>query len=100
MSPSLRQQRSRDAERAGEGPLLAALDAHDVGAIEEIYDRHAGLLYSLALLIGANPEVAKHVVEDTFITLWRLPSGIDLERQSLRASLVQDVRTRCARLTA
>ncbi|HWY89956.1 MAG TPA: hypothetical protein VNY31_04730 [Solirubrobacteraceae bacterium] len=76
--------------------LLAAVAALSVEAVEETYDRHATTLCNLALLIADDPELATDAVARAFIALWRAPTSICLEEQSLRAVLAGEVYTRCA----
>jgi DNA-directed RNA polymerase specialized sigma24 family protein len=80
---------------ADDAALFAAVAALSVEAVKETYDRHATALCSLALLITEDPELAEDAVAGAFIALWRTPSSICLEQQSLRAALAGEVYTRC-----
>ncbi|MFJ8104524.1 RNA polymerase sigma factor [Streptomyces sp. NPDC096132] len=55
--------------------LLRAVADGDAGALGTLYDRHAGWLYARLLRRCADAEVAREVVQDTFVTVWRSASG-------------------------
>jgi DNA-directed RNA polymerase specialized sigma24 family protein len=80
---------------ADDAALFAAVASLSVGAVEEIYERHATALCDLALLIVEDPELATDAVARAFIALWRAPTSICLKEQSLRAALAGEVYTRC-----
>jgi DNA-directed RNA polymerase specialized sigma24 family protein len=80
---------------ADDPALFAAVAALSTEAVEETYERHVTALCSLALLITGEPRLATHAVAEAFIALWRAPSSICLEEQSLRAALAGEVYTRC-----
>jgi DNA-directed RNA polymerase specialized sigma24 family protein len=80
---------------ADDAALFAAVASLSVEAVEEIYERHATDLCSLALLIVEDPELATDAVARAFIALWRAPASICLKEQSLRAALAGEVYTRC-----
>jgi DNA-directed RNA polymerase specialized sigma24 family protein len=80
---------------ADDAELFAAVAALSIEAVEETYERHATALCSLALLIAGEPRLATNAVAEAFIALWRAPSSICLEEQSLRAALAGEVYTRC-----
>jgi DNA-directed RNA polymerase specialized sigma24 family protein len=90
-----RGRRASTLATADDAALLAAVAALSVEAVEEAYDRHATALCSLALLIVEEPELAEEAVAGAFIALWRAPTSICLEEQSLRAALAGEVYTRC-----
>jgi DNA-directed RNA polymerase specialized sigma24 family protein len=80
---------------ADDAVLFAAVASLSVEAVEEIYERHATDLCSLALLITEDPEFATDAVAQAFIALWRAPTSICLQEQSLRAALAGEVYARC-----
>jgi RNA polymerase sigma-70 factor (ECF subfamily) len=43
----------------------------DVGAFEELYDRHSRIVYALVLRILQQGSTAEEVVQDVFLHLWR-----------------------------
>jgi DNA-directed RNA polymerase specialized sigma24 family protein len=80
---------------ADDAELLSAVAALDVEAVEEAYERHAAALCGLALLVAEDSELAEDAVAGAFIALWRSPTSICLEGQSLRVALAGEVYTRC-----
>ncbi|HTC59901.1 MAG TPA: hypothetical protein VK691_07230 [Solirubrobacteraceae bacterium] len=80
---------------ANDNTLFAAVAALNEEAVVETYDRHVNALGSLALLISGDVELAKDAVVGAFIALWRAPTSIDLEEQTLRAALAGNVYTHC-----
>jgi hypothetical protein len=82
---------------ANDEALFAAVAALNFEAVVETYDRHASPLGSFALLIAEDVEFAKDAVVRAFVTLWRTPTSIDLEEQTLRAALAGNVYTHCVR---
>ncbi len=95
MSILARGRRTSTLAAADDAALFAAVAALSVEAVEETYERHAAALCSLALLIAEDSELAKDAVAGAFIALWRAPTSICLEEQSLRAALAGEVYTRC-----
>jgi hypothetical protein len=95
MSILARGRRTSTLAAADDAALFAAVAALSVEAVEETYERHAAALCSLALLIAEDPELAKAAVAGAFIALWRAPTSICLEEQSLCAALAGEVYARC-----
>src|ERR1700753_3135178 len=60
---------------AGEAPSDSALVEkflrNDVGAFEELYDRHSRIVYALVVRILQQGSTAEEVVQDVFLHLWR-----------------------------
>lgn len=73
-SPSESSQVSPDAA------LVRRLLQRDVGAFEELYDRHSRLVYALVLRILQQATTAEEVVQDVFLQLWRRASQYDTSR--------------------
>ncbi|MFC7906261.1 RNA polymerase sigma factor [Streptomyces nigra] len=61
-------QREKDE---GDAALLRAVAAGDPAAMGTLYDRHAGWLHARLTRRCADPEVAREVLQDTFVTVWR-----------------------------
>lgn len=51
--------------------LCSRLQAGDVAALEQLYDRYSRLVYSLALRILTNPQEAEDLTQEVFLTFWR-----------------------------
>ncbi len=81
-----------DPDTASDAELLAAL-ADDPAALGPLYDRHAGLVYGLALAITKNVDEAQDITQEVFLTLCR-ESTYDAARGSLGAFLTTLTRSR------
>jgi RNA polymerase sigma-70 factor (ECF subfamily) len=60
--------------------LAQRLLQRDVGAFEELYDRHSRIVYGLVLRILHQATTAEEVVQDVFLQLWRNASHYDSSR--------------------
>jgi RNA polymerase sigma-70 factor (ECF subfamily) len=60
--------------------LMQQLLRRDVGAFEELYERHSRIVYSLVLRILRQGSTAEEVVQDVFLQLWRNSSQYDVRR--------------------
>jgi RNA polymerase sigma-70 factor (ECF subfamily) len=60
--------------------LMQQLLRKDVSAFEELYDRHARIVYSLVLRILRQGATAEEVVQDVFLQLWRNSAQYDASR--------------------
>jgi RNA polymerase sigma-70 factor (ECF subfamily) len=88
----------RPAEGAAATPdetLVGRLRGRDVSALEDLYDRHARALFSLALKMLADHEGAEEVVQETFLKLWQRPDSYVAERGKLPSWLLGVVHHRC-----
>ena len=50
--------------------LLRRMQGEDETALEILYNRYAGLIFTLALRIVGDPELAREVLQDTFLRCW------------------------------
>ena len=66
----------------------------DPGALAELYDRYADLLYSLALRIVGSASDAEEVLQDAWLQAWRSARAYDPARGAVGAWLVTITRTR------
>jgi len=60
--------------------LMRRLFRRDVGAFEELYERHSRIVYSLVLRILRQGSSADEVVQEVFLQLWRHSSQYDTKR--------------------
>jgi RNA polymerase sigma-70 factor (ECF subfamily) len=66
----------------------------DVRALEEFYDRHRVLAYSLALRSLGSAGDAEEVVQESFLNVWRASATYRAERSSPRSWLLSIVHHR------
>jgi RNA polymerase sigma-70 factor (ECF subfamily) len=62
---------SDSSDVSPDAALMRRLLQRDVGAFEELYDRHSRLVYALVLRILQQAATAEEVVQDVFLQLWR-----------------------------
>ena len=65
---------------SSDAALMRRLMQRDVGAFEELYDRHSRLVYALVLRILQQAATAEEVVQDVFLQLWRNTARYDGSR--------------------
>jgi RNA polymerase sigma-70 factor, ECF subfamily len=66
----------------------------DTTALEELYDRHNDLLYSLTLRIVGRAAEAEEVLQEAWVQAWRSARSYDSRRGSVGAWLVTLTRSR------
>lgn len=86
--------REPEQDPPADGALVARLVAGDEDALADLYDRHAGPVYSLAYAITVDAADAEEAVADTFLQAWRQASRFDPRRGSVAAWLMTMARTR------
>ena len=62
---------SDSSDVSPDAALMRRLLQRDVGAFEELYDRHSRLVHALVLRILQQAATAEEVVQDVFLQLWR-----------------------------
>lgn len=73
---------------------LARMIRGEEAAVAEIYDRHARLLYSLALRIVRRPSDAEDVIQEVFSQVWRQAGRYDWSRGTVAGWLIMLTRSR------
>ncbi len=74
--------------------LVAQMVAGSEGALEALYDRHAGAVYAVACRLTTDRQIAEDVVQETFLTLWNRAEQFDPGLGSLAAWLLTIARNR------
>jgi RNA polymerase sigma-70 factor (ECF subfamily) len=74
--------------------LLPAVAHGDMGAFEQLYDRHSSTLYAVLLRILCNPDDAQEVLQETFVKAWTNAKMFDSVRGSDVAWLISIARSR------
>jgi RNA polymerase sigma-70 factor, ECF subfamily len=67
-------------ESPDDGDLLGRMRRGDESALETLYARYGGLVYTLALRIVGDPELAREVLQDTFLRSWDGRASYDSTR--------------------
>lgn len=70
-------------ERDADQRLMRSFAARDVAAAEVLYQRFAGRIYGLGLVMLGNEAAAQDLVQDTFVKLWRNADRYDRSRGKL-----------------
>jgi len=60
--------------------LVRRMQGGDEPALELLYGRYAGLIFTLALRIVGDPELAREVLQDTFLKSWNGSESYDARR--------------------
>jgi DNA-directed RNA polymerase specialized sigma24 family protein len=77
---------------------LEQIERGDEQAIARLYDRHAGLIYSMAMRVLQNSALAEQVLSDIFIEVWRGPRRFLQIKDTFRASMAMLARNRAVAL--
>jgi RNA polymerase sigma-70 factor (ECF subfamily) len=77
-----------------DGDLIAAIGLLDEAALSEVYQRHAGAVFSLASRVLVERTFAEEIVQEVFLRLWEHPERFDGIRGSLRAFLLMETHAR------
>jgi RNA polymerase sigma-70 factor (ECF subfamily) len=71
------------ARRQEEAALLVRIRERDERAVEELYARYSGPLYSLAYQVTRSERFAQDVVQEVFIAVWKDAGRFDASRGAL-----------------
>jgi len=74
--------------------LVTAVQRRQHQALAELYRRHGGALFTLALRVLRVREMAEEVVQDIFARLWHSPERFDPARGALRPYLLAQAHRR------
>ncbi len=81
-------------ESLTDAALLSAVRAGDETAMEALYDRYSGLVYSISLRVLRDTSGAEDLLQEIFLQLWRKPGSFDPSRSSLGPWLAVITRNR------
>lgn len=56
-----------------DGTLLTQVQRGNLQAIALLYDRHASVVYSVALEMLGDPALAEQILSNIFLEVWRTP---------------------------
>jgi RNA polymerase sigma-70 factor (ECF subfamily) len=74
--------------------LMARVYEGDTRAFEVIFDRHAGVAFSLAYRMCGSRTLAEEIVQEAFMSLWRSAARYDPGRGSVRSWVLRVVHNR------
>jgi RNA polymerase sigma-70 factor (ECF subfamily) len=74
-------------EGLDEAQLLSMIQREDRQALEALYDRYGGAVYSLAMRMLSDSGAAQEVTQDTFFNIWRRASSYHPRRGKVTAWL-------------
>ena len=74
-------------EELEDGQLLEFIADKDRAALEALYTRYSGPVYSLAMHLLRDPGASEEVTQDTFFNVWRRGSSYKSDRGSVTAWL-------------
>jgi RNA polymerase sigma-70 factor (ECF subfamily) len=74
--------------------LMALVYEGDTRAFEVIFDRHAGVAFSLAYRMCGRRPLAEEIVQEAFMSLWRSTARYDPSRGSVRSWVLRVVHNR------
>ncbi|MEO6458106.1 MAG: sigma-70 family RNA polymerase sigma factor [Chloroflexia bacterium] len=74
--------------------LLLRMQQSDESALAALYDRYGGLVYSLALRVVGDSELAEEVLQDTFLRCWNGVAQYDASRGAIPSWLMGIARNR------
>ncbi len=74
--------------------LLEAVARQDQSAMAALFDKYSMLVYSIALRVLREPDLAEDVMQEVLLQVWRQPGGFVSQRGSLGAWLAVVARNR------
>jgi RNA polymerase sigma-70 factor (ECF subfamily) len=75
----------REGQGETEDALLVRVGKQDSQALETIYDRYGGGVYSLAVKMLRDRQAAEEVAQEVFLAIWRAARDYDPARGSARS---------------
>ena len=74
--------------------LMRRAQTNDVGAFEQLYDRHGALAYRVARVVCRDQHRAEEAVQDGFLSIWRSRSNYDPKLGTFKSWSMSVVRNR------
>src|SRR5680860_1725727 len=73
----------REQRNAGDAVLIKEAAAGDAAALETLYDRYSRVVFSFALRIVGDPQIAEEILQEVFFRAWQQGSSFQSNRGSL-----------------
>ena len=86
--------RRRQYSLLADEDLMSLVEGRDAAAFAVLYDRHAGVAYSLAYRMMGEKQAAEDLVQEAFLKLWRSAGSYQAQRGSVRTWLLSIVHNR------
>jgi RNA polymerase sigma-70 factor, ECF subfamily len=86
--------RSPDLGTLADEDLMVLVRDGEVRAFDVIFDRHAGVAFSLAYRMCGRRAMAEDIVQEAFVSLWRSGARYDRARGSVRSWVLSAVHNR------
>ena len=83
-----------DIRTVDDAALLMRMGQRDESAMEDLFRRYSGVVYSVALRVLHDSGQAEDVLQEVFLHLWRSPAAFVQQRGSLGGWLVVVARNR------
>src|SRR5262245_51725202 len=77
-----------DREPTTDQEIVDRVHAHDPNALDEVYQRYARAVHSLAYRVVRDNAIAEDVTQEVFLKLWRQPESYNPERGALGSWLL------------
>jgi RNA polymerase sigma-70 factor (ECF subfamily) len=81
-------------EQSQDAAILRRIVARDPQGIELLYDRYGGMAYALAYRVLGERGLAEDVVQEAFLSVWRLGATYDARKGAVRTWLLTIVHNR------
>ena len=76
-----------EVEKGDDERCIARIAAGDAGALGELYDRYARVIFGVVYRIVESPEAAEEVAQDVFHAVWRRAGTYSRDRGSFKSWL-------------
>lgn len=83
-----------DLSSASDASLVSQLLDRDEASLQELYRRHGGIVYGVAMRTLGDAGRAEEIHQDVFLRLWNKPERFDSTRGELRSFLLREAHSR------
>jgi RNA polymerase sigma-70 factor (ECF subfamily) len=94
MFKTARRSRPVDLRSLADEDLMQLVHDGEIRAFEVIFDRHAGVAFSLAYRMCGRRAMAEDILQEAFLSLWRTGARYDRARGSVRSWVLSAVHNR------
>ncbi len=84
-----------DWQRFGDEQLMTLVSQQEAQALSALYDRHARSVYSLAVRMLSDRDVASEVTQEVFLNVWQRASSFNADRGKFQTWLLSITHHRC-----